>query len=464
MSADHSRPWQELRALALLAGPIFVSQFSQAAYGFIDTLMAGQVSALDLAAVAVGSSIWLPLFLLATGTLLATTPLVAEAHGAGQRERIPIITQQALWLALLVGLAGFTLIRLSFPLFDWLGVPPALRAETRDYLSGVSWGMPAVGLFFVMRCYCEAQGRPLPVMLISLSGLPLNVAANQLFIYGSSDLPALQWLGIPAMGGAGCGWATALVMWLLALVMTAYVLLSPVFAPVRLFRHWVAPHLAELRHIAALGLPIGLAIFFEVSSFALVAILVSPSGEIIVAGHQVALSVTSILFMVPLSLAIALTIRTGHFFGARNLAAIRHTRRVGLVTTTLVACLSALFLLLARHPIAAAYTDDPAVRALAANLMLFAVAYQVFDALQVGAAGCLRGLQDTRSPMQLTLVAYWLMAIPFGYVAGSTDFFGQAWGPQGYWTGLVLGLAVAALLLNWQLARRLRALARHWSD
>lgn len=452
----------ELRQLLWLAAPIFISQFSQAAYGFIDTVMSGQVSALDLAAVAVGSSIWLPLFLLTTGTLLATTPLVAEAHGAEQPERIQQITHQALWLALLVGITGLLLIRHAWPLFDWLGVEPALRDLTRAYLEGVSWGMPAVGLFFVLRCYCEAQGRPVPVMLISLLGLGLNVAANALFIEGSAAW-GLDW-GIPAMGGPGCGWGTAVVMWGMSLVLLAYVLLAPVFAPVRLLRRHLRPHWPEIRHIAALGLPIGLAIFFEVSSFSLVAVLISPSGAIVVAGHQVALSVTSIIFMVPLSLAIALTIRTGQQLGARDLAGIFLTRRVGLTTTTLIACTSALLLYTSRDSIASWFSEDLAVRALAAHLLLFAVAYQIFDALQVGAAGCLRGLQDTRSPMLLTLVAYWGVAIPFGIVAGSTDWLGQVWGASGYWTGLVLGLGVACVLLNWQLHRRLRRMTDEWTE
>jgi len=464
MSTSSPLPvWRELRALALLAGPIFVSQFSQAAYGFIDTLMAGQVSPVDLAAVAVGTSIWLPLFLLTTGTLLATTALIAETHGAGRRERIPGITHQALWLAALIGIIGLLLIRHAWPLFDLLDIEPALRDKTREFLEAISWGMPAVGFFYVLRCYCEAQGRPLPVMLISLCGLPLVVAANQLFIHGSAGIPALAWLGVPAMGGPGCGWGTTTAMWTMTLVLLAYVLWSPGFAPVRLLRHRAPPHAAELRRIAALGLPIGLAIFFEVSSFALVAVLISPAGSIVVAGHQVALSVTSILFMVPLSLAIALTIRTGQHYGARDYAGVAHTRRVGLVTTTLIACCSAVFLLLSRHAIAAEYSQDAAVRDLAAHLLLFAVAYQIFDALQVGAAGCLRGLQDTRSPMLLTLIAYWVFAIPFGIIAGSTDWLGRAWGPYGYWAGLVLGLGVACVLLNVQLGRRLRILREQWA-
>lgn len=453
--------WRELRALAVLTGPILISQFSQAAYGLIDTLMAGAVSPLDLAAVAVGAGIWLPFFLLTTGTLLATTPLVAEARGAGQSERIPHITHQALWLALLVGVAGFLVIRHASPLLVWLDVPAELQDATRLYLQGVSWGMPAVGLFFVLRCYCEAQDRPFPVMLISLAGLALNVAANALFIYGSDNTP-LAFLGIPALGGPGCGWATSVVMWTLSAVLLAYVLLAPGFRPVRLLREWAPPHRPQILATAALGFPIGLAIFFEVSSFSLVAILISPLGATTVAGHQVAMSITSMVFMVPLSLAIAMTIRIGQGYGARDIGLIQQRRRVGLATTTAVAACSAGLLWWLREPLAALYSTDADVRALAAQLLLFAVAYQIADALQVGAAGCLRGLQDTRSPMLLTLIAYWVIAIPFGYLAGSTTLFGQAWGAPGYWAGLVLGLTVAALLLNWKLRRQLIHLRRQW--
>lgn len=444
----------ELRALALLTGPILLSQFSQAAFGFIDTVMAGQVSALDLAAVALGSSLWLPLYLLTTGTLLAITPLIAAARGAGNPARIPALVHQGLWLSLLVTGCGFLILRLVPPLFDQLAVSPPLRAKTEAFLHAISWGMPAVGLFFVLRCYCEAQERPLPVTLISFAGLALNVAANQVFIHGT-DGTALERLHIPAMGGPGCGWGTTTVLWSMALALFAYVMLSPHFAASRLLQSARKPDRDAVWRIARLGLPIGFAIFFEVSSFASVAVLVSPLGETVVAGHQVALSVTSILFMVPLSTAIALTIRTGEAWGARDTEALRRVARTGLWTTSVIALISAVFLLLGRHVIAAGYSDDAAVCALAADLMLFAVAYQVVDALQVGAAGCLRGMQDTRSPMRLTLIAYWVVGIPFGWLAGSTEVFGRAWGPYGYWAGLVLGLTVAALLLNRQLWRRL---------
>lgn len=455
MKRLRSATWQELSVLASLTGPILISQFAQAGYGLIDTIMAGQLSPLDLAAVALGASIWLPLYLLTTGTLLATTTLVAEARGAGELSRIPRITHQALWLAALVGLTGLLLIQASPPLLSWMGMPVHMHRETADYLFGVSWGMPAVAFFFVLRCYCEAQAKPVPITLISLIGLGVNVLANKFFMYGHDDL--FGWT-VPAMGGAGCGWGTAVVMWAMTLVLLGYVLLTKEFANTRLLTQWTHPHRHDILRIAKLGLPIGLAIFFEVSSFAMVAILVSPSGEIAVAGHQIALSVTSVIFMLPLSLALALTIRCGHHFGAQDINALYLTRRVGLTTTTLMACGTAFLLLLLREPIVQLYSTDPAVIALATQLLLFAVAYQIVDALQVGAAGCLRGIQDTRSPMQLTLLAYWGVGIPFGYVAGSTDWLGQAWGAHGYWAGLVLGLTVAALLLNRQLRYRLNHL------
>jgi len=158
-----------------------------------------------------------------------------------------------------------------------------------------------------------------------------------------------------------------------------------------------------------------------------------------------------------------MTIRTGQAYGRHDWAGVRLIRKTGLTTTTLVACGSALFIIVFRDDITGIYSSDPAVRALAATLLLYAAAYQVFDALQVGAAGCLRGVQDTRSPMVLTLIAYWVIAMPVGYSLGMTSLWGMPLGAEGFWTGLVAGLGAAGLLLNWQLARRLRKLEKRWS-
>jgi MATE family multidrug resistance protein len=440
----------ELRAFGLLLGPILVSQLSQAAFGFVDTVMAGQASPLDLAAVALGASIWLPLMLLVTGTLLAATPLVAAARGRRDYREIPHIAHQALWLALALGIAGAALLHFVNPVFDLLDTPAHLREMTARFLAAIAWGLPASALFAVLRNYCEGMGRPLPVTLVSIAGLLLLIPLNYVLIHGK--------LGLPRLGGVGCGVATAIVAWLMLLMLLAYVLKSPHFTAVRLLHERSRPEPERLLNFLRMGMPIGIAIFFEVSVFAIVAILISPLGELQVAGHQIALSVTSLLFMFPLSFAFCMTIRVGHAYGRNDVAAIRHTRRVGLLALAIFATLSAAFIVLTRHSLTALYTDDPAVRLLAADLLLFAAAYQVVDALQVGAAGSLRGLHDTRGPMVLTLIAYWAVALPLGYVLGLTFLTGERYGPYGFWTGLVAGLTVAAVLLNHRLAQQIRLL------
>lgn len=438
--------------LGLLA-PILLSQLSQAAFGFVDTVMAGQVSPLDLAAVSLGASIWLPVVLLVSGILMATTPLVAAARGANRPDSIPDTVHQALWLSVVLSALGIVLLRHVSPMFDWLETPAHLQDMTLAYLHAIAWGLPAAAIFAVLRNYCEGMGRPVPVTVISLLGLLLNIPANYAFIHGK--------FGLPAMGGVGCGWASALVLWLMTVMLVGYVLFSPVFEKVRLMHQRSRPEWARLREFLKLGLPIGITIFFEVSVFCVVAILISPLGELQVAGHQIALSVTSLLFMFPLSLAFCMTIRTGHAFGANNLDAILLTRRVGLIMMTVFACVSAVFIVLTRHQLTALYTDDTTVQALAADLLLFAAAYQIVDALQVGAAGSLRGLQDTHGPMVLTMVAYWVVAMPLGYTLGLTLLMGNSYGPYGFWTGLVAGLAVAAVLLNWRLGSQLSLLRTH---
>lgn len=450
MSATSFRT--ELRALALLMGPILLTQLCQAGFGFVDTVMAGQVSPLDLAAVALGASLWLPMVLLVSGILMATTPLVAAAWGRHDHASVPTTVHQALWLALFIGVAGALLLHHVTPVFTWLDTPDHLRDMTRRFLAAISLGLPAIALFSVLRCYCEAMARPLPVTLISIAGLTLNVPLNYIFIHGK--------FGLPALGGVGCGWASAISMWAMLLMLAVYVLRAKVFASTRLLHERSAPHWAAMKTFLKLGLPIGIAIFFEVSVFAIVAILISPLGELQVAGHQIALSVTSLLFMFPLSLAFAMTIRIGHAFGSHDLAAIRSTRRVGLVTLGLFACFTAAFIVLTRYWLADLYTDDAQVIHLAADLLLFAAAYQIVDALQVGAAGALRGLQDTKGPMVLTMISYWIVALPLGYVLGLTFLTGERYGPYGFWTGLVAGLAVAAVLLNWRLRKQLRQLQR----
>ena len=425
----------ELKQLFHLMLPILVTQFSQAGLGLIDTIMAGRLSPTDLAAIAVGVGLWIPVMLLFSGIMIATTPLVAEAKGARTPEKIATIARQSLWVAFILGvIAGLVLqvLPLTLPL---LGVPESLQPKAGLFLHAIGFGMPAVTMYAALRGYSEAIGYPRPVTAISLMALLLLVPLNFIFMYGVGPIPAL--------GSAGCGFATAILQWLMLMSLALYIFKNRVYQSSQPFSHWEKLNGYWLKRILKLGFPIGLAIFFEVSIFSTAAIVLSPLGETIVAAHQIAISVTSQLFMIPMSLAIALTIRVGTYYGEQNWDAMRRVQGLGLMTATILALLIMLMLWVFRSEIVALYTSDPMVTQIALYLVLFAVAYQLMDAWQISAAGCLRGMQDTKGPMWITMIAYWVIAFPVGvYLSRFRDM-----GAAGVWVGLIVGLSVACVLL-----------------
>lgn len=439
-------PPPSLGSILKFTWPILLTQSAQAGFGLLDTIMGGRVSAADLAAVSIGAGLWLPLFLLIVGVLSAVTPLVAEAKGANQPKAIRPLVQQGIWLALGLGVAGGLLLQLIPLAFDWLKTPLELRAKTALYLHGIALGLPAIGIYAVLRCYIEALGFPRPVTVISFLALAVNIPVNWWFIYGG--------LGVPALGGAGCGFATALVQWGMLAVLIGYIQFAAPFQQTKPFLNWSRPQWLIKRKILHVGLPIGAAVFFETSLFGLAAIVLAPLGAVAVAAHQVTLSVTSQLFMIPLSLGIALTILTGQRYGAQDSVGIKQLWRYGFGLAITSALAMMILLALTRHQLVTVYTDDLGTQELAAQLLLFAVAYQLVDACQVVAAGCLRGIQDTRRPMWLTLFSYWLVAFPVGfYLARYT-----AMGAKGFWLGLAVGLTVAAILLGWRIRGQARRL------
>ena len=439
---------QEFVAQLALALPILGGQLAQTANGFVDTLMAGRVSANDLAAVAVGASIWVPLYLFMTGVLMSATPILSRHLGGEAYHRINPLAQQGIWLAMGLGALSALILRSVAPVLVWMDVDPAIRPMVSGYLDALSWGMPGAALMLAMRSYTEAMNHTRPVLLFSVTGLLINIPSNYVLIYGK--------LGFPAMGGVGCGWATSLVMWSMALMMLIYTHRHPVYrhAPLNLRqRHFDVP---SLGYMLRLGLPVGLTIFFEVSIFAIIALLIGSLGAQIVASHQIALNFTSLIFMIPLSFAIAATVRVGHARGRHDLVSLRHAVQVAHIITLVVGVVASLSLVLARQWIPHIYTDNRGVIELASHLLLFAALYQISDALQVCANGCLRGFEDTGWPMVMTLFAYWGVGLPLGYALGLTSLFVEPMGPAGFWIGLVAGLTVAAILLGLRLYWRMR--------
>ena len=425
----------ELKKLFHLMIPILVTQFAQAGFGLIDTIMAGHLSANDLAAIAVGVGLWIPVMLLFSGIMIATTPLVAEANGARTPEKIAVIARQSLWVALILGIMACLILQIAPFLLPILGVPEALLPKASLFLHAIGLGMPAVTMYAALRGYSEALGYPRPVTAISLIALLVLIPLNFIFMYGLGPIPEL--------GSAGCGFATAILQWLMFFALATYILKSPAYAATQPLKRFERINGMWVKRILKLGLPIGLAIFFEVSVFSTAAIILSPLGEITVAAHQIAISITSQLFMIPMSLAIALTIRVGTYYGEKNWAAMRKVQHLGLLTATVLALVTMTLLWLLRYDIVSLYTSDYDVAVVAVYLVLFAIGYQLMDAWQVSAAGCLRGMQDTKGPMWITMIAYWVIAFPVGiYLSRYTDM-----GAAGVWVGLIVGLSVACVLL-----------------
>ncbi|WP_369959404.1 MATE family efflux transporter [Pseudomonas benzenivorans] len=438
----------ELRSLLILATPIIIAQLAHTAMGFVDTVMAGRVGPRDLAAVALGNSIWVPVFLLMTGVLLATTPKVAQRFGAGLQAAIGPLVRQALWLALAVGGAAAAALWNAEVVLHWMDVEPRLIGPAMAYLRAVACGFPAVALYHVLRCFSDGLGHTRPSMVLGIIGLLLNIPLNYIFIYGK--------LGLPAMGGVGCGWATALVMGFMLLGMLWWVKWAPYYRPSELFDRFERPQWPVIRRLLAIGLPIGIAVFAESSIFAVIALLIGGLGATVVAGHQIALNFSSLVFMIPYSLGMAVTVRVGQALGRDDPRGARFAAGVGMASALAYACLSASLILLLREPIVGIYSPDPAVIALAAGLIVYAALFQLSDAIQVTAAGALRGYQDTRVTMLLTLFAYWGIGLPIGYALGLSDWLGTPSGPRGLWQGLVVGLTCAAIMLALRLSRSAR--------
>ena len=434
------RFFHEGRALYRLALPILIAQVSQTAMTLVDTIMAGQVSATDLAAVSVASSFWLPVILFVQGIIMALTPIVAQLNGAQRHAEIPGAVAQGFWVGALTIIPAMALLYFSPLLLQLMNVEPELAHKTAGFLHAILWGIPAYVFYQLLRNYTEGLSHTLPTMFIGFIGLMINIPANYILIYGK--------LGFPAMGGVGCGVASALVFWAMSLAMWLYVRRSASYAGCRPFTRWVSPDWAQMVRIFKLGFPIALALFCEVTLFTLVALLLSPLGSQIVASHQVALNFSSLIFMLPLSLGFAVTIRVGHSIGEKEPDRARIATLTGLGIGLMLALLTALFTVLAREWIAEQYSQDAMVIALASHLMLFAAIYQLSDTVQVVSSGALRGYKDTRMIFFITMLAYWGLGLPTGVILGLTDWICSKMGPAGFWIGFIVGLTSAALLFG----------------
>ncbi len=431
---------RELRELLGVAGPLVVSQLGQGGMNTADTIMVGPLGAEALAAAGLGSAIHIATLMLFTGTILGMTPLVSQAFGAGDRERCSEVLVQGVWMSLALSVPLAWLTFLGGDIARLFGQEPGVARLAGEYMDALAWGVLPALLFLALRQYLEGMGITTPAMVMTFVGLAVNVAGNALLIHGVDG-----W--VPAMGVVGSGWATTLTRWAMALAMAGYLLLHPRLRPFRGV-DW-RPHAATLRRIAAIGVPIGTQLGVEVGLISFTAIMVGWFGPTELAAHQVTINLASITFMVALGVSLAGSIRVGQHLGAGSARGVRRATLATYLCTLGFMSLCALAFFLFPRQLVGLYTSDPGILRVATSLLLVAAFFQVFDGAQVAGLCALRGAADTRVPMLMAVVGYWVIGVPVAYLLG----FHTPLGPAGVWAGLSAALGTVALLLAWRVRR-----------
>jgi MATE family multidrug resistance protein len=434
-----------MRGLWHLAWPILIGQLATIGMAVVDVAMAGHASAQDLAGVSLGVSIWNMLIITIMGLMMSVNPVVAHQMGAGELDDVPHVVRQALWKALGIGLTGLVIANLATYLFDHMTLEPYVHDLAINFVHVTSMAIPLFTCYRALYGYSTSINQTKPLMVIALLSLCINIVVNSLLVFGT--------LGFPKLGGLGCAWAMVATVSFNLMALVWWMHRSAAYHSTWPFSHFEAPHWPQIKKLLKLGLPIGVTYFAETSAFSLIALLIAKFGSTQMAAHQIALNFTSLTFMVPLSLGLALLTRVGHSLGAGDTVQARYQAWVGVGLGLGVAVTSATLMAVFNHTIAHAYTSDPAVVKLTAQLLLLAAVFQLSDVTQVITSCAIRGYKVTRAPMVIHLTAFWVFSLPLGYCLGIAPAW-VPWAPaqpmaaQGFWIALTVGLTIAALGLT----------------
>lgn len=425
------------RGLLAHAFPILIAQLSSIGMMVVDTAVLGHVSPLELAAVAIGGGIHVSVVFALVGILQAVAPVVAHLHGAKRDDEVAGVLQQGFWLALLLTVPGALFLTHPGAVLGIVEMDAAVDAKVRQYLGLLAWGLPAALCYRTFYAFCNALGKPRVLMGIGLFSLALHaVLAWGLALQG--------WFGEP-LGVVGCAISNIVIGWLACLSGAAYLAWGPLGRRYRPFSGWQWPRWSMWRELGRLGLPMGLSNLVEITSFTLVSLFIASLGATVVAGHRIIANISALTYMLPLSLAIATMAAVGQAVGGRDRLRAHATIRAGLILAAGLSTLAGLLLWFATAPLVAAYTDDPAVRAIATSLVIYVAIYQFFDALQTVAGHALRAYRVTFVPMLVQTFCFWGVGLLGG--AWLCYRWQPALGVAGFWLAAVIGLVLAAALL-----------------
>ncbi|GAC42545.1 MATE family efflux transporter [Paenibacillus popilliae] len=429
--------------------PIFVTQVAMQLMSFFDTVMSGNYSATQLAGVAIGGSIWAPVYTGISGIFLAVTPIIAHHMGAGRKGEVSPSVTQAAYLSVIVGAVVVLIGAFALdPVLAAMRLEVEVHRVAKDYLIALGFGVIPAFLYTVFRASMDGLGQTRVTMFITLLSFPVNVTLNYFFIFGKC--------GFPEMGGVGAGIATAITYLLIAVVAFLFMRGHAMMQSMGMLRQWEGISFSRWNEILRIGTPIGLSIFFEVSIFAAVTLFMSEYDTNTIAAHQAALNFASLFYMLPMSTAMALTIVVGFEAGAKRFTDAKQYTRIGIIAAVTLAALFAVLLFLFNHKVAGMYFDEPGVRLLTESFLIYAIFFQLSDAVAAPVQGALRGYKDVNAVFLIALMSYWMIGLPVGFVLAKFTSLAA----YGYWIGLISGLAAGAVCLFTRLAMMERRYAK----
>ncbi|MEC5423752.1 MATE family efflux transporter [Virgibacillus sp. C22-A2] len=431
---------EKLKLFSYILIPILITQVSMYLMNIFDTIMSGRAGAQDLAGVAIGSSLWVPIFTGVNGILLAITPIIAHLTGAKENHEVSNKVQQGIYLsaalAMVVFIAGAFLIN---PILNTMDLEAQVRHTAKYYLIALSTGIIPLFIFNTLRCFIDALGQTRISMIIILISLPLNILFNYIFIFGK--------FGVPAYGGIGSGIATAITYWLVCFIALGIVYKVRPFRTFRIFSNWVRPSVKTWMEQLKIGVPIGAAMFFETSIFSAVTLLMSVYSTYTIAAHQAAINFASLLYMIPLSVGMALTIAIGFELGGKRFADARTYGYIGISSGIFIAVFAGVVLYVSNDLVASLYSANPQVIELTKQFIYYAIFFQLADAFGAPIQGALRGYKDVNMTFLIAFISYWIIGLPVGWILANYT----ALEPFGYWVGIIIGLSFGAIALLWRL-------------
>lgn len=443
---SHTSP----RQLFSLAWPVLAAQLATMTMMVADTFILGRIHNDDLAAVAIGGGVYVSLALALASIVQALSPMIAHHVGAGRRDQLAPTLHQGFWMALLLALPGIVLLHQPQWLLAASPMSESVAHKTSAYLATAALGLPATLLHRAFYAFVSATGKPRILMWINLCAACIHAPLAWVLATGA-------FTGDP-LGAAGCASSSAFLAWFNLAIGLLWLMRAPAWRDLHLLRHWHGPQRPILRELLHIGLPIGLSTFVEITSFTLIALFAASLGPTVLAGHRIIGNVSAVIYMLPLSLAIATQVRVGQAAGAQSHPGVLSAVRSGMGLATLLSTLLGALIWIFREPITAFFSKDPDVMAVATPLFAYVALYQLFDAVQTVAGQALRGLKVTASPMLIHMLCFWGVGMGGGWwlcFQGVSDWLPPQ-GIAGFWQGAVLSTIAASIAFASMLIIKIR--------